>query len=91
MKLLILLALSMTACTNEKIPTKKYLCCICHTAVVDDVNCLPPIVEPHPRDSEDIEREERENCPVEEYQRRVLDNIDPDNAPHDSKDVDNWA
>lgn len=91
MKLLILLALTMTACTNEKIPTKKYLCCICHTPVIEDIICFPPIVEPHPRDAEEVEREARENDPVEEYQRKWLDSIDPDNAPHDSEDVDNWA
>lgn len=92
MKLLLLAILSLTliSCTNAKTPAKKYLCCICHT-VIDDVNCFPPIIEPHPRDAEEMEREARENDPVEEYQRRILDTLDPDNAPHDSEDVDNWA
>lgn len=85
------LQFAVTSCEPCKYPPRRYLCAYYHTAVLDEVNCFPPIVEPHPRDVEEMEREARENDPVEEYQRRWLDAIDPDNAPHTSEDVDNWA
>lgn len=45
----------------------------------------------HPRDPEDIMSEDAERHPGHQYERRILDLIDPDNAPHTEEDRKNWA
>lgn len=45
----------------------------------------------HPRDVEDIKNEDDENNPGNQYERKGLDEIDPDNAPHSEEDRKNWA
>lgn len=45
----------------------------------------------HPRSPEEIQQESDENNPGNQYERKQLDEIDPDNAPHSEDDRKNWA
>lgn len=45
----------------------------------------------HPRSPEEIKAEDDENHPGNQYQRKQLDEIDPDHAPHSEEDRKNWA
>jgi len=45
----------------------------------------------HPRDVQDIAEEDEANHPANEYERKALDEIDPDGAPHSEEDRKNFA
>lgn len=45
----------------------------------------------HPRTPEEMQAEDDENNPGNQYERKQLDEIDPDNAPHSEEDRKNWA
>lgn len=45
----------------------------------------------HPRTPEQIQAEDDENNPGNQYERKALDEIDPDHAPHSEEDRKNWA
>lgn len=45
----------------------------------------------HPRAPEEIQAEDDEKNPGNQYERKQLDEIDPDNAPHSEEDRKNWA
>jgi hypothetical protein len=44
-----------------------------------------------PRTPEKMQEESDRNNPGNEYERKALDQIDPDNAPHSEEDRKNWA
>lgn len=45
----------------------------------------------HPRTPEEMQAEDDEKNPGNQYERKQLDEIDPDNAPHSEEDRKNWA
>jgi hypothetical protein len=45
----------------------------------------------HPRSPEEIQNESDEKNPGNQYERKQLDEIDPDHAPHSEEDRKNWA
>lgn len=45
----------------------------------------------HPRNPEEMQSEEDEKNPGNQYERKQLDEIDPDGAPHSEEDRKNWA
>lgn len=45
----------------------------------------------HPRNPEEIQREEDENNPGNQYERKQMDELWPDNAPHSEEDRKNLA
>lgn len=45
----------------------------------------------HPRSAEEVKNEEDENNPVNKYERKVLDLVDPNKAPHSEEDRKNFA
>lgn len=90
MKYLLLLPIIFCAC-SKKSPTT-------HLALNDpwqrnnseDYQFFgPPIYEPHPRDAGEIQEENDDE--QYRYKREVLDNIDPENAPHTTEDAKNFA
>ena len=52
-------------------------------------HAFPPIIEPHPKDAEDMQREN------DDYRykdmRDLLDIVDSDRAPHSTDDAKNFA
>lgn len=53
--------------------------------------CYPPIIEPHPRDVEERERERRQDDPSNKQKREILDESNPERAPHDEDEAENLA
>jgi len=45
----------------------------------------------HPRSPEEIQHEDDERNPGNRYERKALDEIDPDRAPHSEEDRKHWA
>lgn len=45
----------------------------------------------HPRTPEEMQAEDDEKNPGNQYERKQLDEIDPDRAPHSEEDRKNWA
>ena len=45
----------------------------------------------HPRSPEEIQKEDDENNPGNQYERKALDEVDPERAPHSEEDRKNWA
>lgn len=45
----------------------------------------------HPRDLQDIKDEDEYNNPVNEHQRRILDELYPERAPHSEEDRKNFV
>ena len=45
----------------------------------------------HPRTPEEMQAEDDEKNPGNQYERKQLDEIDPDGAPHSEEDRKNWA
>jgi hypothetical protein len=45
----------------------------------------------HPRTPEEMQKEDDEKNPANRYERKQLDEIDPDHAPHSEEERKKWA